>query len=394
MRILVILSRVPWPLEKGDKLRAYHLIKSLAENNEVFLFCLADKRVHVDAEQKLKEFCSEVFIHRLSRIGLITRLAQSFFNHDPFQVNYFNSGSAQKALRGFLEAHIPQHIYCQLIRTAEYAIPYSTIPKTMDYMDALSIGMNRMASAAKWPVNLLMRFEENRLKEYEHRIYEKFDVHTIISEQDADAMGLSGKVTIIPNGIDERFFKPRQTSKTRDILFTGNMMYRPNVESARYLVKEIMPLVWEKRPELKVTLAGANPAAQIKALASNRVEVTGWVDDIIEVYQSSRIFAAPMLINSGMQNKLLEAMASGLPCITTSLANNAIGTKPNQHIFIGDTAQDFADHILELSEKKDLSSEIGLAGKEFVQKNYSWNTEAERLQNLMFEPKPSFQPTS
>ncbi len=382
MRILVVLSRVPWPLEKGDKLRAYHLIRELSKKHEIILFCLSDQEVHPDAERKLNEFCTEVLIHRLSRAGLLFRLLTSFFNGLPFQVNYFSSKRAQRVFDRYLEEHIPQHIYCQLVRTAGYAMPYPTLPKTMDYMDALSTGMNRMSKAARWPMSIIMKLEQRRLAAYEALIYDHFDQHSIISEQDGQSMQLPGKVHVIPNGIDERFFEAGDTPKTRDILFTGNMNYRPNVESARYLVNEIMPIVWAKHPGLKVCLAGANPAPAIRALASSKVEVTGWVDDIVEVYRSARIFAAPMLINSGMQNKLLEAMATGLPCITTTLANDAIGSKPGTEIHIGDNAQDFAQHIIALAEREDQRKSYGEAGRAFVTSRYSWATEADRLEKV------------
>lgn len=382
MRILVVLSRVPWPLEKGDKLRAYHLIKELSRNNEIVLFCLSDRKVDPSAERKLKEFCSEVMIHRMSRIGLLFRLATSVFNDRPFQVNYFFSKRAKAAFDSYLEQHIPQHIYCQLVRTAAYAMPYSTLPKTMDYMDALSTGMDRMAKAARWPMRIAMKMERQRLANYEAQIYKNFERHTIISAQDADSMQLPGAVTIIPNGIDERYFEEHATPKTRDILFTGNMMYRPNVESARYLVNEIMPIVWKQLPELKVTLAGATPSPQIKALASDKVEVTGWVADILDVYRSASIFAAPMLINSGMQNKLLEAMATPLPCITTTLANNAIGATPDKEVLIGDTPEAFAQQIIDLYKNHELAENICSNGRAFVRSRYSWTTEALNLEKV------------
>lgn len=382
MRILVVLSRVPWPLEKGDKLRAYHLIKELSKQHEIILFCLSDRTVHPEAERKLKEFCSEVLIHRLSRAGLIFRLLTTPLNKRPFQVNYFLSAKAIRAFNRCIEQHIPQHIYCQLVRTAHFALPYTTLPKTMDYMDAMSTGMSRMAGAAKWPLNLVMHWEMKRLKRYETEIYPHFDRHTIISAQDEASMELPGRLSVIPNGIDSRFFEAHNTEKTRDIMFSGNLSYRPNVESARYLVKEIMPLVWEKHPEIRVTLAGASPSAQVKSLASDKVEITGWVDDIRDVYRSVRIYVAPMLINTGMQNKLLEAMATPLPCVTTTLANNAIGAKPGEEVLLGDSPREIANQIIRLLENQTFSETLKANGRAFVEKSYKWSEEASRLESI------------
>lgn len=379
MRILVVLSRVPYPLEKGDKLRAYHLIKELATEHEINLFCLSDSEVHPEAESKLKEFCSEVYIHRLSGIGRLARLLLGFFSNRPFQVHYFYSSSAQKMFNRFVEQHIPQHIFCQLVRTTEYARPFQTIPKSVDYMDALAVGMKRMAEKAKWPFSMIMSLEHEKLKQYELSILNEFNPRFIISEQDKDLMALPAEVHVLPNGVDERFFSSGATIKSRDILFTGNMSYRPNVESARFLVKEVMPIIWETHPQTKVTLAGANPSSGVQALSGEKVEVTGWVDDIKEVYDSSRIFVAPMLINSGLQNKLLEAMACGIPSITTPLANNALGAKAGAEILIGSDKESIAEQILKLIDDSELSATLGASGKKYIEENFSWRKEASKL---------------
>ncbi len=374
-----MLSRVPYPLEKGDKLRAYHLIKELSHEHEVNLFCLSDTAVHSDAESKLKEFCSEVYIHRLSGIGRIFRLMMGFFNSKPFQVSYFYSKNAQRVFNRFVEQHIPQHISCQLVRTAEYALPFSTIPKSIDYMDALSVGMNRMADKANWPMSSIMKTEYRKLRKYELDILDQFDVRFIISEQDKELLSLPAELHVLPNGVDPKFFEASNTTKTRDILFTGNMSYRPNVESARFLVNNVMPLVWKQLPQVKVTLAGANPASGVNSLKSSQVEVTGWVDDIKSVYDSSRVFVAPMLINSGLQNKLLEAMACGVPSLTTPLANNALGAQPESQIMIGDDAESIAAQIVVLLTNTEKSATIASQGKAYVEGNFSWEKEAERL---------------
>lgn len=387
MRVLVVLSRVPWPLEKGDKLRAYHFIRELSKTHEVLLFCLSDQAVSPDAERKLKEYCSEVYIHRFPRWQLIWRLLIGLFSPRPFQVSYFHSKKAQEVFDRFLEAHLPQDVFCQLIRTAEYVRRYTVLSKSMDYMDALSAGMMRMASTASWPVSIAMRMEAKRLANYEREVYPLFRQHYIISEQDRDQLELPGPLTVVPNGVDPKFLQIRRGSDFRwNILFTGNMSYRPNVESSRFLVKEVMPIVWKSHPNLNVCLAGANPAPTVKALASDRVEVTGWVDDIAEVYQQSQLFVAPMLINSGLQNKLLEAMASSMPAITTTLANNALGAEPDKEIITADTATDIANAIIKLVSDSSVQESLATNGKQYVQSTFSWEQAAQIINNYISQP--------
>lgn len=383
MRILFVLSRVPYPLEKGDKLRAFHLIRELSVDHEINLFCLADEKTHPDAEKQLKQYCSEIYIHRIPLFTRIFKLFLSWFTKKPLQVEYFYSKRAQLKFDEFIEGHLPQHIFCQLIRTAEYVKKYTLIPKTLDYMDAFSIGMERMANNARWPLSLVMKEEFMRLKNYEKAVAVHFKHHLIISEQDKECIKIDDQIEVLPNGIDPVFFHEKSIEKSRDVLFTGNMSYRPNVESAKFLVNEIMPLVREKLPNTKVTLAGANPAQSVVALKSEKVEVTGWIDDISAVYHSTKVFVAPMLINSGLQNKLLEAMACEVPSITTSLANNALGAEVDQHIKIGDSSEAIASQIISILSDKQLASTLGKAGKEFVLNHYSWEKEAKRLANIM-----------
>lgn len=359
------------------------MIRELSERHEVVLFCLADERVHPKAEAELRRLCSEVYIHRIPFVARLWKLFLALFSYKPFQVEYFYSKKAQQKFDAFLEENVPQHIFCQLIRTAEYVKSYRSIPKTLDYMDAFSAGMDKMAKNAPWPIKRFMQMEYRRLVAYETGVANNFQHHLIISKQDASCIHIPQEIHVLSNGIDPAFFNEHRVEKNRDLLFTGNMSYRPNVESAKFLVNEVMPLVWERYPKLKLTLAGANPSSAVQALRSDRIEVTGWVDDIFSVYASSRIFVAPMLINSGLQNKLLEAMASSLPSITTQLANNALGAAPEQEILIADDAIATSTAIFRLIEDETFASDLALRGKAFVTHAFSWREEVLRLERVM-----------
>ena len=161
------------------------------------------------------------------------------------------------------------------------------------------------------------------------------------------------------------------------------MSYAPNVDAACWLVKEIMPLVWEKQPHgINVLIAGADPKPAVKALAGPKVTVSGRLDDIREAYASARIFVAPMRIGSGMQNKLLEAMAMGLPCVTTTLAANPLGATPGEHLLVGDSAEELADLIVKLGIEE-LRHSVADAGRRFVQERYSWPAAVEPLETIL-----------
>lgn len=383
MKILVLLSRVPWPLEKGDKLRAFHLIREWSKENDVSLFCLTDQKIDAKAESKLNEICSEVFIYRFNKAEIVLRLMLSFFKKTPFQVNYFYSKKAQKAFDHFIDKNIPDHIFCQLVRTTEYVKKYSVIPKSVDYMDAFSTGMMRMAERSSWPMSAFMEIESKRLKNYEDSVQGLFQKRFIISKQDRDQMSFIDDLQIVSNGIDPVFLQHLGPSdaKKYDILFTGNMSYRPNVESAKFLVNDIMPLVWLNHPSAVVCLAGANPSNQVLNLKSERVIVTGWVDDISKIYCQSRVFVAPMLVNTGLQNKLLEAMACEVPCVTTSLANNALRAQPELEVAIANDKDGFAKAIAKILDDDEFRRKLASGGKSYVKENFSWEKSASEFLN-------------
>ena len=149
------------------------------------------------------------------------------------------------------------------------------------------------------------------------------------------------------------------------------MSYPPNVEGASYLVKNILPLLSNSQ-DVKVLISGKSPSVIVKRLAHDNIEVTGWVDDMRMSYAESKIFVAPMIIGSGLQNKLLEAMAQGIPCITSSLANEALGAQDKEEILIANTPEEFATYIEDLLKSEEKRNYIGKRGQLYVKNNFSW----------------------
>lgn len=384
MKLLVIVSRVPYLLDKGDKLRAFNQIKQLSKNNEIILLALDDKDTNTEALLELKKLCTSVTVVKLSGFTILINLIRAFFTGKPLQVGYFYSLEAQKKLDAIVLQQKPDHIYCQLIRTAEYAKKHPNIPKTLDYMDVFSKGMERRKSTASFFLKPIFAMEYRRLLKYEHDVFSFFNNKTIISEQDKNLIQHPQKASIkvIPNGVDTDYFKPIVHKKEFELLFNGNMDYPPNVESVEFLVNKIMPLVWQKKPEARLLISGSSPNNKVLALKSNRVVVSGWVDDIRENFAKSKILVAPMQISIGLQNKLLEAMAMQLPCVTSTLANNALGAKHNDQIMVADTPEQYTLYIIELLENESKAKQIASNGYQYVITNFNWESTCKTLERL------------
>ncbi len=385
-KIFFLLSRVPYPIEKGDKLRAFHQIKELSLHYDIYLFALTDKPINPEAKKVLENFCKEVHIVKLSKTIIFFNLLRNlFFSKLPLQVAYFYFPFAKNKIEELVQNIKPDHLFCQLVRMSEYVKDIST-PKTIDYMDALSRGMERRINKAPFYLKPFLKIETRRLKLYEHDIFSFFENRIIISEQDKNLIvhPENNKINVIENGVDFEYFKPStEAQKKYDIIFTGNMSYPPNIDAAKYLIQHIMPNVWKIKKEIKVVIAGANPTKEIVKLKSDKVEITGWVDNMTQYYNASKIFVAPMQLGSGLQNKLLEAMAVKIPCITSTLANNALGAENNKEILIANNIEEYTKCILQLLESEAFCNTISINGYNYIFANYSWKNAAMKISQII-----------
>ena len=386
MKIFVLLPRIPYPLEKGDKLRAFNQIKQLAKHHEIILCALNDdpKVSEQDAFRALQPYCQSINFIKISKPQILLGLTKAFFKGLPMQCGYFYTRKAAKKIDALIAKHKPEMLFGQLLRVAEY-IRHKDFPKTIDYQDIFSYGMKRRADIASFLTRPIYNMEYRRLCRYEASTFEDFDVKTIISEPDRALFPHEKRdeILIVPNGVDHDYFKPQEHEKIYDLVFTGNMSYPPNVNAVEYLAEEIMPMVWKTLPDVKLYIAGATPDPKVKKAASDKIIISGWLDDIRDAYAQSRVFIAPMRIGTGLQNKLLEAMSMGLPAITSPLANASLGAKPNEEILIGSNAEEMAQHIITLLTDKEKAERIAQAGFDFTNRVYDWGRATERLEEAM-----------
>lgn len=390
MKILVALPRFPYPLEKGDKLRAYNQIKELSKNNEIYLFCVSHTKVLPEHVEQLRPYCQDICCVSSPKLVNYKNIVRNYLHTKSLQIGYWDSRKARKAVKEFVRKVQPDVIYSQMVRTMPWIsrLPY---PKVMDYQDALSMNTERRMDQTRGLWHYILHFEFKMLRSTEYNAFKIFDALTIISEPDSDAIPRpkNGEIHIIPNGVDFDFFdrtkipSPAGAAPKWDIVFCGNMGYEPNVHAAQYLVKEVMPLVWKEVPGATVLLAGANPKHGVSNLASDKVSVSGYVADIRECYAASSIFVAPMLTGSGLQNKLLEAMAMQLPCVTTSIANDSLGARDGSEVLIGDNAEAFAAHIVSLLRDADKRASLAQSGRQYALDHFSWETSCQQLEAVL-----------
>lgn len=382
MRLLMALSRFPLPARKGDKLRAWEQIKGLSEQFEIHLVCMADEEPTPEEIQQVLPYVKSLKIFTIPLWKRIPGFITALLSGIPFQVAYFTSARMKAYITQTLEQERISVCYTQLIRLGRTVPILKGVRYFLDYMDALSAGMKSRIPESRGLMRLLYGWEAQRLRRYEEQLVAHYDAFSAITEADARQLPNTGNkpMLIVPNGVSEAYFATELKKERKyGLLFTGNMGYFPNVKAGIYLTHEIFSLLQGNYPHLTVCLAGTDPSEKVKALAGPKVTVTGFVKDMRIVMGDSQLFVAPLFTGSGLQNKLLESMAAGLPVITTPLANEALGAEDGISIKVCSTPQEFADTIIYLLEHPEIANIIGKAGQAFVRAHYAWSSTNQKL---------------
>lgn len=300
----------------------------------------------------------------------------------PLQVSYFYDKSIHNSIHQVIGKFEPDVAYFQLVRTALYAQDCQ-VPTVLDFMDSFSTIAERDAQFSSGIRKVIYRKEAKRLKKFEREISTYFQGMTVISQNDKMLLGLDN-LEVISNGVDLDYFKPDKDFTEFDICFVGNLGYSPNQRAVDLLVKKILPSVKFKKPNVTLLIAGARPTHRIKSMSDSHVSVMGDLEDIRLAYSLCRIFVAPIFTGAGQQNKILEAMAMGLPCVTSSIVNSSIEARPDE-IKIGFSMDDFIKHTVDLLYDKNLYVAQSEQAYSMVKNRFSWKSQVNKLDQYLKE---------
>jgi polysaccharide biosynthesis protein PslH len=378
--LLIVLSRFPYPLEKGDKLRAYHQIKYLAKHFDIYLFCTNAAQVAAPHFDKVNRYCQAINIVTLSLPMAVWRIAKALFSNTALQYSFYNCNKARKALHAFTQQHKPQILYTQLARTAGL-VQGLQLPWVMDLQDAFSVNYTRSAAQGPWYKQWLYALEARRILKLEQYLLQHCQACTIIS--DTDNRYLNNKCTVINNGVDADYFNKEALAESinqkYDIVFVGNLGYQPNVLAAQYIAEQIVPLIIAQGYNIKVLIAGASPNAKVKQLANANISIQAWLPDIRLAYAQARVFVAPIFTGAGMQNKILEALCMQLPCIITPTVQAPFGEGILPFVHIADTPTQFAQAVITALK----NTTPPTLARNYISSHYSWTSQANKLQQLL-----------
>lgn len=381
-KVVMILSRFPYPLDKGDKLRAYHQLLHMSKSMDIHLICITTQRVMKKDIDEIMPYIHSLKIYPFSLLQSIQGIIYALQNKLPLQVGFFYQKKRVEQIQEYIKNIAPSYVYCQLSRTALYGKNFKAY-NIVDMQDAFSANYLRSINKSSFLKKWFFKREYSTMCAFEEKMLQWFTFCTIISQFDKNQINAdANNLKVVPNGVDTNFFAPKFIEKKYDILFVGNMSYEPNMLAAIYIYKKIIPTIVKIIPNIRVCIAGAHATKACKNMQHNNLHILGYSPDIREVYLSTKIFIAPLFTGAGMQNKILEAMSLALPCVTTTLVNSSIMANHPSQILIADTVSGFCEHIQKLLQYNELQNEIGQEARKYIVENFQWESVNEKLCKL------------
>jgi len=381
---LFVTSRFPWPIAHGHWLHVYHLTRTLRELGE-------------DVSVLAPETSAEgVEAYKAVGVSVLDGIGRPLPDKGRSRVwlgpHAFDDGFAERIATVAPSFGVVVLGGTNILQYAPEAGAASYV--IADYVDDPVLEARRKEQAGAkppWTRRLKRLLAGSR---YERRFLKPVSVTTFVSEADChsfQARHPSARVACVPNGVDAEFFRrpadrPPPGGRPPRIVFTGHMSNPNNERAARFLVREVMPLVWKRMPEAFVQIVGADPTDEVCALAGEGVDVTGRVEDMRPYLWDASVVVLPMRSGTGIKNKFLEAWAAEAPVVATSLTCQGVPAQDGVNVLVADTAPELAEEVIRVIKNPDFRREIARAGRKVVQERFTWTAAAENLRDLVSAP--------
>ncbi len=382
--LLYLAHRIPFPPNKGDKIRSWRTLEHLARRFRVHLGAFVDDADDFQHEEHLKGVCETVALVPLDRNMATTRSVVGFLTGEALTLPFYRDARMKSAVAAARSKGLVAEMAFSS-SMAQYLAQKATAPRIVDLCDADSAKWAEYARRKGWPMSAVYAREGRTLAEAETKIINWAEATFAISEEEADLLGsrdgVSKEVAWFCNGVDIDYFKPTAPGEQRcDAVFVGAMDYWANVDAALWFLNEIWPGVRAERPDARFAIVGSNPAAEIMGRGGrDGVTVTGRVADVRPFVAGARVVVAPMRIARGVQNKVLEAMAMGKAVVTTPAGLEGIDATMGAEAIAVASPDSFVREVLRLIEDKSAAETIGAAARARILADYEWPTQLARL---------------
>ena len=372
MKILFITHRIPFPPNKGEKIRTFHQLRYLNSRHDVFLYFLVDDKRDLQYTNSLQKYCHKMeFAYISSFYNKCKAMVMSLFSQQPLTLRFFYSKNLQRRVHKILQKESFDLVVASCSSVAQY-IPKSFQPKVMDLIDIDSDKWLQYAQFASFPKKQIYQQEAKRMAKYENYLLDTWQRCYVISPQEAQVVNTKNKLHILVNGVDFDYFQDLYQNAGHNIVFVGTMNYFPNVDAMTFFCNEVWPSVIRQHPQAKLYIVGRDPSPCILELQSENIIVTGAVQDIRSYLKKAKLAIAPIRIARGVQNKVLEYIACGLPCIISPQAAEGIDLSGiDSGMWIEDNAKAFAERVNTCLEQNLV---IAKTRRETFSQKYSWET--------------------
>lgn len=399
--LLYLTHRVPYPPNKGDKIRSFHLLRHLSQHYRVHLGTFVDDEADWQYVNTAKSFCGESHFARLNPSTARLRSLSGLLTGQPLTLPYYRNAGLQHWVNDLLANHPVKRILVFSSAMAQYVIHADDMQRVIDFVDIDSDKWQQYAESKRWPLSWLYRREGKLLLRYEREVAKEFDTSLFVSREEAALFKQfspesAKKTGYFSNGVDTDYFSPEREYPNpypegeQALVFTGAMDYWPNVDAVRWFAEETFPAVHSALPQTRFYIVGSRPTAVVCELARlPGVTVTGTVADIRPYLAHARLAVAPLRIARGLQNKVLEAMAMAKTVVASPQAAEGIQAAQGNELHVAANAEEFGQKILTLLAEK-MCDKMGKAARARILADYDWDSCLAQVDALLSETPESW----